>query len=127
MKKNILVVDDNPLIRKMLRLALGPSFALQDADSADSALLQLQAARPEGMVLDVMMPGSMNGFQLCEHIKGDPALQGIYVVMVTACGQEADRALALALGADAYFVKPFSPIDLLNHFEMALLAKENPL
>ena len=120
MKKTILVVDDNPLIRKMLGLALGPSFALVDADSADAALVEMNSVQPDGMVLDVMMPGTMNGFQLCERIKNDPLLKSIHVVMVTACGQEADRALAMALGADAYFVKPFSPVELVDHFEKAL-------
>ena len=67
-----------------------------------------------------MMPGSMNGFQLCERIKRDSALAGIYVVLVTARGQVADQEFGRALGADAYFVKPFSPLALARHLTDAL-------
>lgn len=118
--KEILLVDDQPSIRQMLRLVLRERFAVEEASSADDAYDRIIAQRPAAIVLDVMMPGRMNGFQLCELIKGDAALRDIYVVMVTARSQVDDQELGRALGADAYFVKPFSPLALLRHLSEAL-------
>ncbi len=118
--KRVLIVDDHPNIRKMIRLALGKDYLLEEAGDADQALACIGANVPNGIVLDVMMPGSMNGFQLCERIKQDSGLAKMYVVLVTACGQVEDQELGYALGADAYFVKPFSPIALARHLHSAL-------
>jgi len=118
--KRVLIVDDHPNIRKMIRLALGKDYALDEAGDADQALACIQANVPDGIVLDVMMPGSMNGFQLCERIKKDSGLAKLHVVLVTACGQVEDQELGYALGADAYFVKPFSPLALARHLSSAL-------
>ncbi|CAK0747932.1 Response regulator receiver protein [Gammaproteobacteria bacterium] len=118
--KKILIVDDQPIIRKMVRMVLKNYFALDEAENGDSALEQILVERPDGMVLDVMMPGNLNGFQLCERIKRDPALASIHVVLVTACAQVADQELGRAIGADAYFIKPFSPLALVRHLTEAL-------
>lgn len=118
--KKLLIVDDHPNIRMMIRLAVRDRFQLEEAESADQAYVSIQAARPDAIVLDVMMPGSMNGFQLCERIKRDDTLAGIHVVLVTACGQVEDQELGRSLGADAYFVKPFSPMALARHLTEAL-------
>jgi CheY-like chemotaxis protein len=120
--KKILIVDDHPVIRKMINLALRDDrFELNEANDADSAYQMILKAKPDGMVLDVMMPGALNGYQLCERIKQTPALSSIHVVLVTACGQVADQEFGHALGADAYFVKPFSPVALATHMKDVLL------
>ncbi len=120
--KKILIVDDHPVIRKMIHLALRDDrFDLNEATDADAAYQMILKVKPDGMVLDVMMPGVLNGYQLCERIKQTPALASIHVVLVTACGQVADQEFGRALGADAYFVKPFSPVALANHMKNALL------
>lgn len=118
--KRVLIVDDHPIIRKMIRLALGKDYVIQEAGDVDQALACIQANVPDGIVLDVMMPGSINGFQLCERIKKDSDLAKLHVVLVTACGQVEDQELGYALGADAYFVKPFSPMALARHLYSAL-------
>ena len=118
--KRLLIVDDQPNIRLMIRLAMQGDFAIDEADSADAALEKILDNPPAGIVLDVMMPGTMNGFQLCERIKRDAALAGIHVALVTACGQVTDQELGRALGADAYFIKPFSPMALAKHLRTAL-------
>ena len=105
----------------MIRLALQGRFALQEAADADEAYAILLATPPDGIVLDVMMPGSINGFQLCERIKSDVRLAAIHVVLVTACGQVSNQELGRSLGADAYFVKPFSPLALARHLTQALI------
>ena len=123
--KTILLVDDQPSIRLMLRLVLRDRFAIEEAGSADEAYDRIIARRPAAIVLDVMMPGSMNGFQLCERIKGDAGLRDIHVVMITACGQVDDQELGRALGANAYFIKPFSPLALARHLTAVLLPAPN--
>ena len=119
--KKVLIVEDQPTVRKMICLALRGRFELQESGDADEAYERIQADRPDGIVLDVIMPGAINGFQLCERIKRDAELADIYVVLVTACGQVTDQELGHAIGADAYFVKPFSPLALLRNLEGALL------
>lgn len=119
--KKILIVDDQPSIRRLVSLVLRDSFLIEEASDADTAYQRLLADRPDAVVLDVMMPGSMDGYQLCELIKRDTALAGIHVVLITARGQVSDQEFGLALGADAYFVKPFSPLGLLHHLTNALL------
>ncbi|TRZ68451.1 MAG: response regulator [Rhodocyclaceae bacterium] len=119
--KRLLIVDDQPNIRQMIRLALQGRFELQEAADADEAYAILLATPPDGIVLDVMMPGSINGFQLCERIKCDARMAAIHVVLVTACGQVSNQELGRSLGADAYFVKPFSPLALARHLTQALI------
>lgn len=118
--KKVLIVDDQPSIRLMIRLALHGHFTLDEAADADSAYALICTAPPAAIVLDVMMPGSMNGFQLCEKIKRDAQLAAIHVVLVTACGQVTDQELGRAIGADAYFIKPFSPLALARHLGESL-------
>ena len=118
--KRVLIVDDHATLRKMIRLALGDRFVLEEAGNADDAYTRILADCPDSIVLDVMMPGSMNGFQLCERIKRDRALVAMHVVLITACGQIEDQELGRAVGADAYFVKPFSPLALARHLGEAL-------
>jgi len=120
--KKVLIVDDQPNIRTMIRLALRDRFMLEEAKNGEAAYEHILANRPDAIVLDVMMPGSINGLQLCERIKKDANLASIHVVMVTACGQVEDQELGRALGADAYFVKPFSLLALERHLITNLLA-----
>lgn len=118
--KKLLIVDDHANMRQIIRIAVRDRFELEEAASADAAYASIQAAPPDAIVLDVMMPGSMNGFQLCEIIKRDDKLAAIHVVLVTACGQVEDQELGRAVGANAYFVKPFSPLALARHLTEVL-------
>ncbi|MFA6119877.1 MAG: response regulator [Sideroxydans sp.] len=122
--KKVLVVDDQENIRTVVRLALRDRFEVSEAKDANSALKSINNSLPDAIILDVMMSGSMSGFQLCEHIKQSDRLSGIYVILVTACGQVSDQEQGRALGADAYFVKPFSPAALEKHLHDALLWRE---
>ncbi len=124
-KQRVLVVDDQPSIRLMVRLTLQEAFDLDEAENADDAWAMIQSNPPDAVVLDVMMPGSLNGFQLCERLKSDAALKHIVVILVTACGQVSDQEMGRDLGADAYFIKPFSPLELEKHL-MQLLADDPP-
>lgn len=122
--KKVLIVDDQDTIRKMLRLTLSGRYELFEAAEAAEAWDTLRRVRPQAIILDIMMPGEMDGYQLCEKLKADRELRGTHVVMVTARGQEADRQRGMAAGANAYFVKPFSPLALARHLEDALPSGE---
>jgi CheY-like chemotaxis protein len=118
--KKILIVDDQEAIRKMLRLTLSGRYELFEAADAAEAWETIRHIRPDVVILDVMMPGEMDGYQMCEKLKTDRELRATYVVMVTARGQEADYQKGMTTGADAYFVKPFSPLALTRHLDEKL-------
>jgi CheY-like chemotaxis protein len=124
--KKVLIVDDQDTIRKMLRLTLANRYELFEAADSSEAWEALRRTRPDVVILDIMMPGEMDGYQFCEKLRGERDLKGIHVVMVTARGQEADRQKGMAAGADAYFVKPFSPLALARHLEEKLAPGEAP-
>lgn len=118
--KKLLIVDDQSDIRKLLRLTLGKRFELFEAADAMEAWELIRRQKPDAIILDVMMPGEMDGYQLCERIKRDPAHAGTYVALVTARGQSADHERGKSAGADDYFVKPFSPLDLMRRLDECL-------
>lgn len=108
----ILLVDDQSDIRRLLRITLGKSFDVLEAEDGLTALQLVREQHPDVVVLDIMMPGELDGLQVLETIRADPALQQIRVILVTARGQESDYQAGLERGADAYFIKPFSPLQL---------------
>lgn len=108
----LLLVDDHADIRRLIRLTLGKEYRLLEADNGVSALAMVRAERPQLVVLDIMMPGELDGLQVLDAIRSDPALKSTRVILVTARGQATDCALGEAHGADAYIVKPFSPLQL---------------
>ena len=121
--KKILIVDDQISILEMVHHALSDNFVLEMASNADEALEKIMASPPDAILLDVMMPGTMDGFQLCDRLKGDPKYAGIFIVLITSCGQVADQELGRVFGADAYFVKPFSPL-LLEQYLLDTLTNQ---
>ncbi|HBH40226.1 MAG: response regulator [Burkholderiaceae bacterium] len=116
MKRNALIVDDQPDIRKLILMTMeSEDFALHEADNGVDALRLAQNLRPAVMLLDVMMPGGLDGYQVCEKIKSDEILKHqTKVILLTARGQRTDIERGQAAGCDAYLVKPFSPIELLD-------------
>ena len=109
----ILIVDDQEAIRNLLRLTLAPfDCQLYEADNSDDALRLVNDVRPDLVVLDVMLPGTMDGYQVCEKIKSHAQTRSIFVVMLTARAQVADIEKGEAVAADEYIIKPFSPCEL---------------
>lgn len=118
MAHRILIVEDQPDICKLIRMTLEfGDFEIHEANDGESGLNMARAVKPAIMLLDVMMPGLLDGYQVCARIKQDPALSSIQVVMLTARGQVSDIAAGQAAGADAYLVKPFSPLELIERVE----------
>jgi DNA-binding response OmpR family regulator len=119
MSRTILVVDDEPNIRELCRLYLEQEgFGVEEAMDGQTALAQVQARKPDLVVLDVMMPGK-SGFEVCKEL----APLGIPVLLLTARSDELDRVLGLELGADDYLTKPFSPRELVARVK-AILRRE---
>ena len=111
--KKILIVDDQQDIRRLIHLTLGKRYEIHEASNAAEALAIAAEQKPDAMILDIMMPGDMNGIDVLKQVKGDEVLKGAFVVMVTAKGQQSDFELAINAGADAYLIKPFSPLQLM--------------
>lgn len=113
-KRKILVVDDNQDIRRLIRMTMLEIYEILEAEDAASALELVRQERPDLLILDIMMPGDMDGLDVLEIIKSDPELRQTLVVMLTARGQASDYQFGIKKGADAYFVKPFSPLLLMQ-------------
>jgi two-component system alkaline phosphatase synthesis response regulator PhoP len=123
----ILIVDDEPHIRLLLEQALeeleDKGVELLTAENGERALEAVRRNKPELVFLDVMMP-KMNGFDVCRAVKDDPATKGVYIVMLTAKGQEFDRQKGDEVGADLYMTKPFDPDEIVaKAFEVLKLAR----
>lgn len=119
----ILVVDDNPDNLELVSDILSATkHELLVASDGLSALEKAQSSVPDLILLDVNMP-NMNGFEVLERLKAQPALIDIPVIMLTAMGDVDSRVRGLGLGADDYLAKPFSPRELLARVDRSLRAK----
>ncbi|HEY2206291.1 MAG TPA: SpoIIE family protein phosphatase [Pseudonocardia sp.] len=108
----VLIVEDNPDLRRFLAGLLGPFYAVLLATDGREGLDRVRADRPDLVLTDVMMP-RLDGFELLAELRSDPVTAAIPVIVLSArAGQEATAA-GLAAGADDYLVKPFSSHDLL--------------
>ncbi|MCB1954726.1 MAG: response regulator [Rhodocyclaceae bacterium] len=124
MNKIILIVEDQADIRKLIRMTLEfGDYELHEADNGASGLRMVEGLKPHLMLLDVMMPGELDGFQVCERVKSNPGLAATKVVMLTARGQQTDLEAGENAGADAYLTKPFSPLELIDTVEAMLEAQ----
>ena len=85
-----------------------------EADNGTAALEVIRRYHPMVVLLDVMMPGELDGLDVLDAIKADPASKDTVVGMVTARGQQSDSDQARKRGADAYFIKPFSPLQVVS-------------
>ena len=116
--KRVLIVEDQADIRKLIRMTLEfEAYEIHEASDGALGLRMATAVAPDLMLLDVMMPGELDGLQVCQRIKSDPALKHIKVVLLTARGQAKDREAGQAAGADEYLIKPFSPLQLIDTIE----------
>ena len=117
MNKKILIVDDEVHIRALLEQALED---LEDAGveiflarEGEEGLQFAREEKPDLIFLDIMMP-KKNGYEVCEEIKRDPELKDIYIIMLTAKGQAADRVRGKEAKANEYITKPFNPDEILQ-------------
>src|SRR5262245_49092872 len=107
--KKVLICDDEPhILEAVAYVARKEGYVVLTAEDGEQALRLARAERPGLVLLDLNMP-IKSGYQVCEEIKSDAVIRDTYVIMLTAKGQESDRARGMAAGADDYITKPFSP------------------
>jgi DNA-binding response OmpR family regulator len=113
MPKKVLIVDDEPnIVLSVEFLMKREGYQVVTAADGQEALDIIADARPDLVILDVMMPRK-NGFEVCAELRADPQLAGMPILMLTAKGREAEMKKGLSLGADAYITKPFSTHELV--------------
>jgi DNA-binding response OmpR family regulator len=112
MNNCIVIVDDETHIRILLEETLeeleDDGIEIYLASNGEQALEVIQRHQPKLVFLDVMMP-ILNGYDVCEQVRADPALAGMEIIMLTAKGQDQDRQRGMAAGANDYITKPFDP------------------
>ncbi|MCK4244346.1 MAG: response regulator [Candidatus Omnitrophica bacterium] len=112
-KKTILIVDDEPELRRALTIRLEASnYQVLTASDGEEALNKMREESPDLIILDIMLP-KMDGFKVCRLFKFDPQYKGIPVIMLTARAQKEDESTGMETGADEYITKPFETESLL--------------
>ena len=116
--KRVLIIEDQSDIRKLIRMTLEfESCEIHEASNGECGLHMAREVRPDFVLLDIMMPGTMDGLDVCRAIKSTPELDSVKVVLLTARGQVRDLEAGQKAGADEYLVKPFSPLELIHTME----------
>jgi len=113
-KPTILVCDDDPGLRELMKVTLGTEYRFVEATDGDEALASLDAERPDIVLLDVMLPG-YSGLQVLEQMRKNTALRDVPVIVVSAWQTPSDREAAEAAGADRFLGKPFELEELTAH------------
>ncbi|KHK03718.1 two-component response regulator [Desulfovibrio sp. DV] len=118
MPGKILIVDDEVHIRMLLEQTLEEleedfGIDILSAQNGEEGLALIKSQKPDVVFLDIMMP-KLNGYEVCQRVKDDPAITDIGIVLLTAKGQEVDRRQGLELGASRYMTKPFDPDEVLK-------------
>jgi DNA-binding response OmpR family regulator len=113
----VLIADDEPHIRLLLEQTLedleDEGLEIFTAENGAEALESIKENKPDMVFLDVMMP-KMNGFEVCSEVKNNLKIPDIYIVLLTAKGQEIDKLKGMESGADMYMTKPFNPDDIVK-------------
>ncbi len=123
MAEKILIADDEQNIVISLEFLMKrEGFEVLIAQDGAEAVEKIRAEMPDLVLLDVMMPRK-SGFEVCQEIKSDPALQSVLILMLTAKGRDTEVAKGLALGADGYMTKPFSTKELVDRVRSMLAGR----
>ncbi len=114
--RKILIVDDNRIMRHLLKMTFisDTRYQLLEAASGEQCLPIVVRELPDLVLLDVMMPGELDGLGICRMIKSWPDLRHCKVILLSAKTQQEDLDAGKAAGADDYVTKPFSPDKLLK-------------
>ena len=125
MSQSVLVVDDEPMARTLLRLMLVRSgYEVIEAVDGQDALQKLETSTPDLIILDVMMPG-IDGFMVCSTIRENSLLSHLPVIMLSAKSDLQSAQRGMESGATKYLTKPISPDDLTKHVNDVLMAHSN--
>jgi len=116
--KKILIVDDQKEVRELVEITLrSGDYKILQAKNAREAIETVEAEKPDLVIMDIMMPGDMDGLEATRLLKENPQTKDSKIIMLTAKGQTTDLDEGFKVGADGYFIKPFSPLDLINKVE----------
>ena len=117
-KKKILVIDDQEEVRELVEAALRDGgFEIFKAFGGREGIQIAKNTRPDIIILDIMMPGGMDGYEVCKILKSDSTTKKITIIFLTAKGQEVDKEKGVAVGGNGFFTKPFSPLKLIEKIE----------
>jgi two-component system alkaline phosphatase synthesis response regulator PhoP len=120
-EQTILVVEDEPHIVEVVRDYLRQAgYRVLVASDGPAALGLVRRERPDLVVLDLMLPGGMDGLEICRRLRQDNTLADTPILMLTARTEETDRVVGLELGADDYVTKPFSPREVVARVRAVL-------
>ena len=120
-KKRVLIVDDQAELRKLVRMTLDfGDYDLYEAECGQRALELAAVIKPDLLLLDVMMPGALDGYQVCKKLKETTQGKVPYVILLTARGQKKDLEEGARVNADSYMIKPFSPLELIDNVNNSL-------
>jgi DNA-binding response OmpR family regulator len=118
--RSVLVVDDEPMARSMLRLILvRAGFEVREAEDGKAALSEVDRSLPDLMILDIMMPG-IDGFEVCERLRADENTNSLPIIMLSAKTDSESVKRGLNLGANKYLTKPVGPDELTRHVREVL-------
>ena len=111
--KKILIIDDHAQTRQLVKWALADSgYELYEASNGDSGLQIANHIKPDLILLDVVMPGDLDGFKVCERLRANLVLSRVKIILLSANDQPKDREQGQQAGANVYLVKPFKPAAL---------------
>ena len=114
----ILIVDDQPEVRELVEITLrSKNFQILQAMNGENAINIARKEKPDLIIMDIMMPGKIDGIEATRILKNDPETKEILIIILTAKGQAGDVEKGYKAGADDYFIKPFSPLDLIKKID----------
>jgi len=120
MAKTVLVCDDEPYILESVGfVAREEGYGVLMAENGDDALQLARSQHPDVMIVDISMPRK-DGYVVCRELKAGEATRGIYIIILTAKGQERDMRESYCCGADEFMTKPFSPRHLRKRLHEVL-------
>ncbi len=115
----ILVIEDSDAIRQMIEtLVSSRGHEVEAVPSGAKGLESAIARPPDAILLDLMLPGGLDGFEVCRKLREAEETKGVPIIIISALTDEASKQRALEAGASAYYTKPFSPTALLKELEM---------
>jgi len=118
-KRKILIVDDEPNVRRLLRTLLKKKFTVVEAEDGGQAVNIACVEKPDLILMDIMMP-KMDGYTSCYALKSEPATNSIPIIMLSAIDLKLNLQLSKEIGADGYITKPFNSRDLLDNIAQVL-------
>ncbi len=119
--KKILIADDRAEVRELVEITLrAEDYQILQAKNGQQSIDVTRKEKPDLIIMDIMMPGEIDGIEATRILKNDPVTKGSIIIMLTSKGQKEDIKKGYEAGAEDYFVKPFSPLDLIKKVEEVL-------